>query len=447
MDSGSQNVKQEPWKEQKPFLKQGFEAAQELFEGHQRTPYPEQGFASLTPQQLQALDLMAQRGLYGSQAEQTGLNQLQSTAYGGYLGQNPYAAYAMPLASGQQQYANPLFSLGMNQAYGGEVGYNPLYQMGAQTASGGNLYNDPRFGAISSLAYGGGVGQNPLYDMLGGVASGQEIGSNPYLDATFDQAASRVGDAYSKYTAPSTLAAFSNARGGNEWSSPDAMQEVQSLQARDLGDRLNDLATNIYGGDYQAGQQRRLQAAGALGGTYGQEIGQQLGAAGQLGGAYGAERGLQQAMQGALGGTYSQEQAARDAMISQFGGAYNTGVNQQLQGIQSLSSPYEAERQRMLAAGGQLPGISQATDYGNISNLYASGQPLQQLEQSAIQQAMADWNFSQQEPYNQLAQYMAMIQGQYGGQTQQSNQIGAGGILGGLTQLAGATFPFWPGIG
>lgn len=445
MDSGSQEVKQEPWKQQKPFLLQGFNVADQLLREYTPEYYPEQTYAGMTPQQLTAIDMQTQRA-GGSPEEQAGLWQMMQTALGGYQGGNPATSLAYPTASGQNIYADPRLQYGYNQALGGEIGANPLYQMGAQTAGGGNLYNDPRFGAISSLAYGGGVGANPIYGMLGGVASGQEIGQNPYLDATFDQAASRVGDAYSKYTAPSTLAAFSNARGGNEWSSPDAMQEVQSLQARDLGDRLNDLATNIYGGDYQAGQQRRLQAAGALGSTYGQEIGQQMGAAGQLGSAYGAERGLQQAMQSGMAGIYGNEQQMRDAMLSQLGGAYQTGVGQQLQGIQSMSSPYEAERQRMLSAGGQLPGVSQATDYGNISQLYGAGQPLQGLEQQAIQDAMQRWNFAQQLPYDQLQNYMSMIQGNYGGSSQSSQALGPGGIAGGLLGLAGMTMPFWGGF-
>ena len=182
----------EPWEAQKPFYEFGFGEAKNLYEDYTPEFFPNDTFTPYGDVTMAGLGGMANRALAGSPLEQGGFDQILSTLDGDWL------------------YANPTFELGASQAFGGEIG------------------------------------SNPLYDLLGNVAGGGEIGSNPYLDATYDQAASRVADFYSQATAPSTMAQFS-AAGGGGMTSP-ALQEVQSYQARQMGDTLNDLATRIYGG-------------------------------------------------------------------------------------------------------------------------------------------------------------------------------------------------------
>lgn len=98
-------------------------------------------------------------------------------------------------------------------------------------------------------------------DLLDATVSGDYFRANPYLDATFGQAAQRVTDAYSAGTAAqrAAAAARSNALGSSGYN------EMVQIDQRALGDRLNDLATQIYGGNYQQERDRQLAAVQGLG--------------------------------------------------------------------------------------------------------------------------------------------------------------------------------------
>jgi hypothetical protein len=95
-------------------------------------------------------------------------------------------------------------------------------------------------GLIQQRALGG----NPTFQNaeknLNQVISGQE---NPYLDSAYNQAASKVSD--------SVNSNFSSAGRYGSGAHTDVLSE-----------NLGDLATNIYGGAYDADQGRRLQAIG-----------------------------------------------------------------------------------------------------------------------------------------------------------------------------------------
>lgn len=81
--------------------------------------------------------------------------------------------------------------------------------------------------------------------------------TNPYLQQTFDQAANRVSDAFSRGTAAQTDARFarSGAFGGSAWN------EAQQANQTALGDSLSGLAANIYGGNYAQERNRQQQAS------------------------------------------------------------------------------------------------------------------------------------------------------------------------------------------
>lgn len=99
---------------------------------------------------------------------------------------------------------------------------------------------------------------DPGYRQLTDTTSGQYLNNNPYLDATYDMASRRVrGDINSMFS-------------GNVGSGIN--QEV-------MGRTLGDIATGIYGGDYQQERGRQLAAAGQVAGLAGQQTGQQMGAA------------------------------------------------------------------------------------------------------------------------------------------------------------------------
>lgn len=78
--------------------------------------------------------------------------------------------------------------------------------------------------------------------------------SNPYLQQTYDLAADRMGDAFSRGTAAQTDANFARAGafGGSAW------QESQEGNQRAFGDALAGLGNSIFGGNYQRERQNQL---------------------------------------------------------------------------------------------------------------------------------------------------------------------------------------------
>ncbi len=85
--------------------------------------------------------------------------------------------------------------------------------------------------------------------------------TNPYLAATYGQAADQVGRTYQTATAPNTSAAFSAA---GRYGSGARNQAVDQNQ-RALGTTLDNLATNIYGGNYGQERQNMLNTANNAG--------------------------------------------------------------------------------------------------------------------------------------------------------------------------------------
>lgn len=112
------------------------------------------------------------------------------------------------------------------------------------------IYEGPRVAGMTPQHMSALSGAEGMYGRLGAgmdtlqsTASGEMLNTNPYIDATFNRAA----DAVQSRMLNATGGALSNAG-------------VQQAYARDL----NDLATNIYGGNYARERQNQLTAAGQL---------------------------------------------------------------------------------------------------------------------------------------------------------------------------------------
>jgi hypothetical protein len=86
---------------------------------------------------------------------------------------------------------------------------------------------------------------------------GDYLNSNPWLDATYDQAAGRVSSNYMRTVLPNIETRF----GGTGRRNSGAYGAALRGSTDQLGRSLGDLATNIYGGNYQAERGRQQQAA------------------------------------------------------------------------------------------------------------------------------------------------------------------------------------------
>lgn len=210
---------------------------------------------------------------------------------------------------------------------------------------------------LGGAAGGLGAGQRAL----GGFASGQ--GMNPYLDAQFQAASRGLGTQFRENVLPGIASQF----GASGRTGSGAHQQALGQAQQQYGQSVGDLAANIYGRGYEAERGRQLTAAQAL-----QQGGLQAGQALQAGG---------------------------------------------LQGIGQLGNLYGQVGAQQLGAAGLLPSM-QALDYANIDRLYGAGQRVQDLQNLSIQDQINRFNFAQQQPWQQLAQYSGLVQGRpWGGMT------------------------------
>lgn len=138
-------------------------------------------------------------------------------------------------------------------------------------------------------------------------------------------------------------------------------------------------------------------------------------------------------------------------------GRYGSGAQQGQQGVasqdllnqlgtnaQNISyGNYADERNRQSEATQNAPAYAQA-DYNDIASLLDVGQQREAITQQGIDEAMNRFNFSQNAPREDLASYMGLIQGNYGGtstttDTQRNPNYKSAGsaLLGGGMQGAG----------
>ena len=106
----------------------------------------------------------------------------------------------------------------------------------------------------------------------------------------------------------------------------------------------------------------------------------------------------------------------------------------------AFANQYAAERENQLRAGTLAPGLAQQ-DYADIGALGQVGQATEQLAQDRLSEDVARYNYNQNLPEMNLANYVGMLNNTYPGQNAATNQplyrnraAGAtGGALGGAS--------------
>lgn len=173
---------------------------------------------------------------------------------------------------------------------------------------------------------------------------------------------------------------------------------------------------------------------------------------------------LDQMANAANNSTIRQYQSAVAPGISsnfEANGRYGSGAmaNAQSQAQQDLATQlgntnasiygnnYENERQNQIRAAALAPGVD-AGIYTPAQMLSGVGGQVQNQEQANIQGDINRFNYNQNLPWDQLARYQQMIQGNYGGSSQTTQpyyQNQAAGALGGAASgaMLGSTFGPW----
>lgn len=111
--------------------------------------------------------------------------------------------------------------------------------------------------------------------------------------------------------------------------------------------------------------------------------------------------------------------AAADSTYSGMGrygsGAHDTAVADSIGNLAFQN--YQAERDRMGSAAALAPTIA-GQDFIDLNAVNQAGQQYQGELQNQINADVARYNFQQQAPYNNLADFAKFIQGNYGGSSQ-----------------------------
>lgn len=335
MSKGPDNVTQtttsEPPAYLLPYLRQATGSASSLFQQGPQQFYPGNTVVPFSQQTNQALNLQQNRALSGSPVIDAAQQATQDIA----LGNTPLSMLMNP-------------------------------QMGPTGAS-----------TLSPLTSTGTIG-GPGGDNLAATARGDFLNNNPFLDATFDRAASAVNRNLDTILA----------RSGRDLTGNFGERERE----------LSDLASSIYGGNFQAERGRQLQASGQLSGQGSQALSQLAG--------------------------------------QQFAGG-QSALERQLSAARGVTD------QQLSAASQAIPLARE--DYFDIAQLGGVGGTVEQQAQNIINDRLGRFNFAQQAPANALNQFISQISGTPAGQTTTSSQPlynNTGSTLGSLAGLGLFGGPF-----
>jgi hypothetical protein len=94
-----QVVNQAPWGEQEPYLKKGFEAAEQNVLNKPINPYPNSAVVPFSNQTNTALGMMENRAMAGNAGNKAAMSNITDTLGGSYLNSNPYLNTAIDAAT------------------------------------------------------------------------------------------------------------------------------------------------------------------------------------------------------------------------------------------------------------------------------------------------------------------------------------------------------------
>lgn len=252
---------------------------------------------------------------------------------------------------------------------------------------------------------GGGGGQTTTV-----TKSDPWAGQQPYLSYGFGEAQNLYRGGTPQYYQGNTVAPLSATT-----NQAMGLQAQRALSGSPVTSSAQNLATNTLNGNFLAGSpylDANFNAgAQAITNAYqGAMRGVNAGASGN--GRYGS--GMQMFA----------KQQQDNTLANNLGNLYS----------QTYFNNYNNERANQMATMGQAPSLA-AVDYADLSKLSDVGATQDAYNQSLVDADVNRWNYNQNLPMNKLAQYMGMIQGNYGGSTATQTPLSGQSTLGNL--LAG----------
>lgn len=314
-------------------------------------------------------------------------------------------------------------------------------------------FDKTRYGG--NIAFGGGGGNE------GGGGTTQTVekadpweGQQPYLTFGFEEAKKQFNNSTPTYFPKSTIVPFApetelalNMQTNRAINgSPIQRSAVEELDRTMRGDYLgpiaslystpqmqasNQLSTDTMNGKYLYGGDGFNAAFDAASRKILPQVNSAFERAGRTGSGLAAQ---------------AQTQALGDAFANLYGQERNNQIQSQglaLAGTNALGGQLAGERENQLRSMFFAPSIAEQ-DFANIAKLGQVGAQREGMANAQLTDEINRWNFEQGKPQAKLADYMGLIQGNYGGsrsatstvdQPSYSNDFGS--AMGGMLALAG----------
>jgi hypothetical protein len=404
-----------PWAPQQPYLTEGFQGAQNLYNGSGPAYYPGSTYAGYTPDQFSAIGQVPSVASSNMNGIDTNASNFENNLLtGGYLNSNP---------------STPgLTSLGYNNGGISTLGaIQSGYGLGQGTlegfAGGNPSLSLPGMGTLSDLSTTNSA-INPFTGMLGGIASGNNGFESDLGAIASPSSMGAISQSVLSNVVPQIQSQFIN---GGDLASPSAAYATSSGATSALAP--------------YALNQEQIQEGAANAGLGAQESAANAGSGNLIeGGAIQGQIANELAAEG-MGGLGLSENAA-STLGSQALGAGSTGANLQEGALSNLGSLYNQGVGQELQGTAFAPTV-QSMPYTDLSNLFGAGSSEQTNNQDALNADVNQWNYYQTLPYQMLNQYQGEVTGNYGGTVTQpyfatsptSNAIG--GALSGASAGAG----------
>lgn len=271
----------------------------------------------------------------------------------------------------------------------------------------------------------------PANDYLASTARGDMLDSNPHLDATFDRMADKVSAAHGAQFSRAGMFGSTN-------------------HADELADGLGDLANDVYGSNYARERANQMAAAGIIQGAHDTAQGRNLAASQFNTGVNETNMARRMDAASRLQGAHDADESRR---LTATGMAYDNNqrnMDRRAGAAGAIDSADQSERNRQLQYTGMTPQLNAAA-FQPYEKMLEVGQMREEQAGRTLQDAMARHDFEQRQPWNDLANYSAIINGysNIGGQSTTSQPLyrnRASGAIGGA--LSGAALgSVVPGLG
>jgi len=428
-------TKTEPWDGAKPYISKYLAQADKLYSEGKPEYYQGSTVADQSSATKDALSMQEALARSGSAASglATASNAVNNITSGGAFSSQPNATLSQ-LQNGLNLGANPAATSAANLAAGGTGG------PGNATLTAGENFTNAALGAQQAQAGALASGNNPAMDYLKATASGANVGNNPYLDAMVSNQQTKIADQFRNITAPQidSQAASLGRMGSGAYARQRNNAETTTATA------MADVATSMYGNQYNTDKDRQMSASGQYGNFYNSDQQNQLNANQNLASTSANQQGLRNDAANAANSAYQFDKNLQLRGTSLQSDIYNSGISNQLQnGNQMLNAANSQAGNQVAQANTQLNGAGMAgQQYANqylpTDKLGQVGAQIDTRNQDVLNANIQRHDFIQNAPINAAASMISLANnGNYSNTTTPVYSNSGSQALGAMTSLLG----------